>query len=91
VQFTNASSPEADQFFWSFGDGETSEEENPVYTYTATGNYYFNLTITDSTTGCSHTFGGYVYVTVEIEDSQEFNGTDDPVENTNNGIGGDNE
>jgi hypothetical protein len=33
---------------WDFGDGATSNEENPVHTYAARGDYTVTLTVTDS-------------------------------------------
>ncbi len=33
---------------WDFGNGDTSDEQNPVYTYDAAGEYDVVLTITDS-------------------------------------------
>ena len=39
---------------WSFGDGGTSNEENPRHTYTRDGSYDVSLTVTDSY-GCSTT------------------------------------
>ena len=38
VTFTNTSI-NADTYEWQFGDGETSSESNPIYTYTADGAY----------------------------------------------------
>ena len=35
----------ADTYFWEFGDGNTSTEENPVHTYQADGNYTVSLTV----------------------------------------------
>jgi len=35
-------------FVWSFGDGTTSTEQNPVHTYTDPGRYSVTLTVTDS-------------------------------------------
>ncbi len=35
-------------YFWEFGDGNTSTQSAPVYTYTASGNYVVNLTTVDS-------------------------------------------
>jgi len=32
---------------WGFGDGETSDEQNPVHTYDNPGNYTITLTVTD--------------------------------------------
>jgi len=34
-------------YYWDFGDGETSEEQNPSYEYTSAGNYTVTLTVTD--------------------------------------------
>jgi outer membrane protein assembly factor BamB len=36
------------QHHWDFGDGQTSNEQNPTYNYTATGNYTATFTVTDS-------------------------------------------
>ena len=33
---------------WSFGDGTNSSEQNPSHTYTQSGNYQVNLTVTDN-------------------------------------------
>lgn len=38
VTFTNASA-DATSYVWDFGDGSSDNTENPVHTYTATGNY----------------------------------------------------
>ncbi|MCD4793515.1 MAG: PKD domain-containing protein [Bacteroidales bacterium] len=42
----NSSSEDSDLFFWEFGDGGTSNEENPIYQYTEPGSYYISLTVT---------------------------------------------
>jgi parallel beta-helix repeat protein len=34
-------------YHWDFGDGNTSEEQNPIKTYYAVGNYSVSLTVTD--------------------------------------------
>lgn len=46
VKFTNKSIrliPGQYQFFWDFGDGQTSQEENPTVTYSAVGQYTVQL------------------------------------------------
>ncbi|MBV6441436.1 MAG: PKD domain-containing protein [Haliscomenobacteraceae bacterium CHB4] len=43
VSFTNTSF-NATTFMWNFGDGNTSSEANPVYTYSAPGTYTVELT-----------------------------------------------
>ena len=55
INFQNLSQ-NADTFFWDFGDGNTSTEENPVYSYSSGGMYTVSLTATNSSTGESHTF-----------------------------------
>ena len=41
-------------YFWDFGDGNTSTEQNPVHTYGAPGTYTVTLTVTDDE-GFTHT------------------------------------
>lgn len=55
VNFTNSIpvAPGA-QFLWTFGDGQSSNQQNPVYTYTQTGNYDVSLLIIN-TEGCADT------------------------------------
>lgn len=52
VSFTDESSdPEGDiaSYAWDFGDGSTSNEQNPEYTYVEAGSYDVSLTVTDET------------------------------------------
>jgi hypothetical protein len=34
-------------YHWDFGDGETSEEQNPIHNYDAVGTYIATITVTD--------------------------------------------
>ena len=43
VEFTNTST-DATSFFWDFGDGNTSDLENPTHTYLNTGSYLVSFT-----------------------------------------------
>ena len=64
VSFTS-SSVNATDYLWDFGDGGTSESENPVYTFVNTTNsvQYFNVKLTAiSANNCIHTFNDYVTV-----------------------------
>ena len=63
VTFTNQSDGNFDRVFWSFGDGSFSEENNPMHTYTKTGDYFFNLIIENTATGCTAHYEGYVHIT----------------------------
>ncbi len=48
VYFTDASTGSPSRWEWSFGDGETSHEQNPSHTYTAAGRYTAILTVYNS-------------------------------------------
>ncbi len=48
VQFTDQSTGPVAFWLWDFGDGATSNEQNPSHTYAAAGNYTVKLTITNS-------------------------------------------
>ena len=43
-----------DSWFWDFGDGTTSANQNPSHSYSIVGNY--GITLITSTLGCSDTF-----------------------------------
>ena len=46
--FSSSCSVNASSFSWDFGDGGTSEEANPVYTYQEAGTYTVTLTVTNA-------------------------------------------
>lgn len=52
VAFSDKSIPGAgaslQSFHWDFGDGATSEEQNPLHTYAAPGSYTVTLSVSDS-------------------------------------------
>lgn len=52
VSFTDNSSDNASVFFWSFGDGYYSVEQNPTHQYDWPGLYYASLTVMDETGQC---------------------------------------
>ena len=45
VSFTDLSTGLRDHFEWSFGDGESSSEQNPVHAYQKEGTYTVSLTV----------------------------------------------
>ncbi|MCB0570284.1 MAG: PKD domain-containing protein [Phaeodactylibacter sp.] len=50
LQFVGERSLQAESFSWSFGDGATSTEPNPVHTYSSVGTYTAALTINGNLT-----------------------------------------
>ncbi len=64
ISFTNISTgPGTLSWFWDFGDGNTSILQNPVHTYTTSGNYTVTL-VTTSSSGCSDTLRSAVPVVI---------------------------
>jgi PKD repeat protein len=45
ISFTNQTSTPVDSYFWDFGDGNASTDENPLYGYQTEGTYPVTLTI----------------------------------------------
>lgn len=52
VQFFSQSQGEADFWFWDFGDGNTSYEQNPAHTYLEEGTFDTHLIIVNNSSGC---------------------------------------
>lgn len=65
VDFINLSVG-ADDVFWDFGDGTTSNLANPIHTFLSTGVYNINLTVSNTLTGCSHLFQKEIKITEPI-------------------------
>lgn len=47
VAFTDLSTNTPTQWAWNFGDGQTSNVQNPTHTYASAGNYTVSLTVTN--------------------------------------------
>jgi Zn-dependent metalloprotease/chitodextrinase len=47
IEFTDKSTKSPTEWLWDFGDGNTSDEQNPVHQYTETGTYTISLTVTN--------------------------------------------
>ncbi len=69
VQFTNQSE-NAENFFWSFGDGATSQEENPLHSYTENGEYEVELIVSKCGTNDIYT-QTIVIQSMNINDSND--------------------
>ncbi len=62
VNFADASLGGANEWFWNFGDGHSSSEQNPQYTYEKSGYYHVTLAIRNSGAGCKDVYHNFVKV-----------------------------
>lgn len=64
VGFNNTSSSGANfTYAWNFGNGQNSNQQNPAnVTYNAAGTYGVQLTVTNTTTGCTASFTDSIVV-----------------------------
>ena len=62
VSFTDQSTGSPASWRWAFGDGNTSTDKNPVYTYSKSGNYTVSLTINNSGNISTETRSRYIAV-----------------------------
>ncbi len=60
VVFSDASNGNVTDWFWDFGDGNTSTEQNPEHIYTDTG--YFTIQLIVSSNGCYDTITKLDYI-----------------------------
>jgi PKD repeat protein len=63
VGFSDASANIPTSWYWYFGDGGTSSEQNPVYEYTDAGTYSVSLTATNSAGSNTTTQSSLITVT----------------------------
>ena len=64
VQFTDASTGPVTSWSWTFGDGNTSAVQSPLYTYPDAGLYSVGLTVSNGTGTNTLTRANYITVTV---------------------------
>lgn len=62
IRFTDQSSSPADQWIWSFGDGQTATVQNPSHTYTAVGTFNVRLIVFNN--GCADTMVKNNYIRI---------------------------
>ncbi|MBP7497582.1 MAG: PKD domain-containing protein [Bacteroidales bacterium] len=62
--FSDASKGNIKYWYWDFGDGNTSNEQNPTYTYIKEGEYNVCLSVSslDSSDWCSNTYCQTIYI-----------------------------
>jgi gliding motility-associated-like protein len=98
ISFTNQStiaSGSISQYTWSFGDGNTSTQTNPVYCYSSPGIYSVSLTAV-SNLGCTANYSNPILINIAPQVIAAFtvNGTNPfkpntPINITDNSSGGD--
>ncbi len=62
VYFSNKSTGSITNYFWEFGNGDYSNEKNPIHTFENNGYYDVYLSIYDSLTGCQDSYLKNIYV-----------------------------
>jgi PKD repeat protein len=62
VQFTDTSETNPTKWYWEFGDGKNSTEQNPSHLYQTGGNYTVNLTVWNDMGSDTISRGDYVHV-----------------------------
>jgi len=65
VQFLDASTNTPTAWLWSFGDGASATNQNPIHTYTSAGTYSVTLTATNDAGATTTSQTGYITVTKE--------------------------
>ncbi len=58
-------------YYWDFGDGNFSVEQNPQHTYSSIGTYTVTLTVTD-TRGCSASYSTTITISLTLPEPQPF-------------------
>jgi len=66
VNFTDQSIGIVDSYLWDFGDGNTSTDQNPIYTYTSDGTYSVTLIATNSNGNDTYIETNYITVALPI-------------------------
>lgn len=62
----SVASPEIKEWFWNFGDGTTSTEQNPTHAYTEDGQYDVSLSVTNDEGQCNILKSSFVIFTKPI-------------------------
>jgi PKD repeat protein len=88
IFFTDESTGSPTSWFWDFGDGNPSTQQNPHHTFIAAGTYTVQLTVTNSAGNNTITKTGYIIVSEPAEMTIEIRDTDtsDPIPNAGVGL-----
>ncbi|WAC05253.1 MAG: PKD domain-containing protein [Methanoregula sp.] len=75
VQFTDTSEASPTKWYWEFGDGTNSTEQNPSHMYLVIGNYTVNLTAWNDLGSDTETKTDYITVGYQKPINADFNAT----------------
>jgi PKD repeat protein len=75
VNFTDQSSGSPTSWSWTFGDGGTSPQQNPSYTYNTAGTYTVTLTATNAVGSDDEVKADYITVTTPPPPVAQFSGS----------------
>ena len=76
ISFTESSTGDIDSWSWTFGDGGTSTEQSPLYTYDNPGTYTVTLEVTGSGGADTRSRSNYITVTATPQPPDaNFSGT----------------
>lgn len=67
VEFVDESS-DATEWLWDFGDGVTSDDQNPTHTYLDNGEFEIQQTVTHAN-GCTATSSDMISIVLSVEDA----------------------
>ena len=73
VQFTDSSTSNPNTWRWSFGDGDTSRQQNPQHIYRNAGSYTVKMFAANST--CSDSITKTSYITIAPSPNADFSST----------------
>jgi hypothetical protein len=76
VSFYNQSTTPNAHYYWNFGDGTSSNLENPIHTYPENGTYLATQFVLDTVSGCSDYYEFWLSVTKNSSDSCQPSMTD---------------
>lgn len=85
INFTDQSSTNVTSWFWDFGDGSTSTQQNPSHNFVAMGTFNVCLTVNDGTCDATFCMDVEVEAPVDIEDELFANNVN-VFPNPNNGV-----
>lgn len=75
VSFTDTSPGEPRAWIWTFGDGESSDEQHPVHGYSMPGTYDVTLTVTNKAGSDARTETGFITVLPRMPPVADFAGS----------------